>query len=943
MMARVPFVDARQARADFERISKLLSPVLLETLVSLLGHAPDPDGALNQLERLLSGERSTEIRQLFHQHPASLHFAVVVFATSKWLGETLIQNTDLFHTLDRDRSLEKTRSVDDYREAFARFRARAFDSDVALLLARFKRREYVRILLRDVLEIATLAEFTSEISALSDALIERALRACENDLQGRYGLPQFRGSDGRCSEVPFCVLAMGKLGGNELNYSSDIDLLYLYGDGEDAGMAAISVHEYFVRLAQQLTDTLSRVTGEGPVFRIDLRLRPQGGQGELAMPVGAAIRYYSELVQGWELQALIKCRFVAGDERLARAFLHGVQPHVYHKELNFVAIKTALVSLEKIQRGHHKTVRSSAISAKAGIDVKVERGGIRDIEFLVQCLQRVYGGQEKWLRSCGTLFSLQKLHDKRHISSSEYHQLSDTYVFLRRLEHLLQVQSGQQTHRIPSDDAQCRILYKALAGPDINVQSMNLSELVRSRMREVASIYDRIVYQQKAFQQQAAEQDDEAAATALLPDQPFARLLARLQIDSAELHNVVAEAAQTLNSRRNAIRFFGAATLVPERFTEVLKHPDAVRRVLPLFGESALLADLLTTHPDDVASVNAEAHEPIAMDGSSREEIMSQLRTSFRQGVIRGIARSFEGESIWESLARHSAAADAAIHHALQASGVPDGLAVFALGRLGTCELDVLSDADLLFVCREDSDTEQITRAVGVLVEILSAYTREGIVLAIDTRLRPHGKDGTLVVTPSQLQTYFSEEAEAWEALTYSKLRFVAGDADVAARTKGAIYTLRKRFSQQAALFADLGSMRARLEKLDRFTNLKTSPGGVYDLDFLIGALALKNQVEISTSDLRARLKELLGAGLLTNDQQKVLAKTAELLRTLEHCIRIVEGSSKKWLPANPEAAASLRQLLARMIGHESDSDLEQAVKSSMHSVRNIYNSLLGN
>src|SRR5207253_7115616 len=253
-------------------------------------------------------------------------------------------------------------------------------------------------------------------------------------------------AEGRAVTTPFAVLSLGKLGGNELNYSSDIDLLYLHGDGPEPPTAQISNREYFVRLAQQLTEILSRPTSEGAVFRIDLRLRPQGNEGELAISLSNALRYYSETAHDWERQALIKIRHSAGDLALARAFIRGVQPQVYSEKVNFVAIKTALVAREKIDRKRRKQI---AAEGNESINVKVDRGGIRDVEFLVQCLQRVYGGAEPWLRSGGTLFSLQKLHDKLHISGKEFHDLTSAYEFLRHVEHRLQLQQGQQTHRLP--------------------------------------------------------------------------------------------------------------------------------------------------------------------------------------------------------------------------------------------------------------------------------------------------------------------------------------------------------------------------------------------------------------------------------------------------------------------------------------------------------------
>ena len=253
----------------------------------------------------------------------------------------------------------------------------------------------------------------------------------------------------------FAVLSLGKLGGNELNYSSDIDLLYLYDDAEDAGAIAIPAREFFIRLAQELTAVLSTVSADGPVFRVDLRLRPQGTSGEMVVGCSQALRYYRGVAEDWELQALLKLRSSAGDVTLGREFVEQAQELIYCRELSLSAIKTAAHSLERIQRGG---MRHGA----AWLDVKNGPGGLREIEFAVQCLQRVHGGGESWLRASGTLFALQKLHDKRHIGDAEFRELGATYGLLRAIEHRLQCSQGAQAHRLPDSAMEQAALFRSL-------------------------------------------------------------------------------------------------------------------------------------------------------------------------------------------------------------------------------------------------------------------------------------------------------------------------------------------------------------------------------------------------------------------------------------------------------------------------------------------------
>ncbi len=255
------------------------------------------------------------------------------------------------------------------------------------------------------------------------------------------------------------MLSLGKLGGNELNYSSDIDLLYLCDDAEDAGTISIPAREFFTRLAQELTTVLSTVSVDGQVFRVDLRLRPQGASGEMVAGCAQALRYYRSVAKDWELQALLKLRHSAGDRMLAREFVEQVQELIYCEPLSLSAIQTAARSLERIRRG---VVRKG----NAGVDVKNGPGGLREIEFVVQCLQRVHGGGEPWLRSSGTLFALQKLHDKGHIGDAEFRELGAAYGLLRAIEHRLQCRQGVQAHRLPQAALEQAALFRSLARPN---------------------------------------------------------------------------------------------------------------------------------------------------------------------------------------------------------------------------------------------------------------------------------------------------------------------------------------------------------------------------------------------------------------------------------------------------------------------------------------------
>jgi glutamate-ammonia-ligase adenylyltransferase len=417
--AALSFAESASA-ARFARLRGLLPERAASKLASDLAAAGDPDRAVLQLEILLQ-RHPAEAKAAFSSSSLALRAAAVLFGSSQWLGQTLLLNPDLLRLFARNGGLTSGSSRELLRERLARFRMRLHSQPLPVILARFKRREYVRIFVRELLGIAPVPEITAEISALSDVLIGEALAQTESVLRGRYrGWPQLRSKLGYLYPGRFAVLSLGKLGGNELNYSSDIDLLYLYDDAEDAGAISVTAHQFFTELAQELTSLLSRVNPEGQVFRVDLRLRPRGSSGEMVAGCAQALRYYRGVAHDWELQALLKLRHSSGDAALGREFVEKAQELIYCDHLSLSAIRTAAQSLEKIQRGSNR-------QSNGELDVKSGPGGLREIEFAVQCLQRVHGGGEPWLRSSGTLFALQKLHDKGHIGDAEFRELCSAY------------------------------------------------------------------------------------------------------------------------------------------------------------------------------------------------------------------------------------------------------------------------------------------------------------------------------------------------------------------------------------------------------------------------------------------------------------------------------------------------------------------------------------
>ena len=950
--------------ARYAKLLALFPPKAAAELHRCLAASSHPDQAVLQLETLLQRHRDAALAA-FDGVSLALRACVALFSCSVWLGQTLLQNPDLLRFFARPGALETASWAEDFREQFARLRMRSHETPLPALLARFKRREYVRIFTRELLGLASLPEITGEISALSDVLIEQALLHCESELRGRYqGWPQLRSfapstpkpgalgtpPQGRVVPARFCVLSLGKLGGNELNYSSDVDLLYLYDDAEDAGALSITAREFFTRLAQEVTSVLSGFSADGPVFRVDLRLRPQGSSGEMVAGCAQALRYYQSVAHDWELQAVLKLRPSAGDAGLGRGFVERVQELIYANELSLSAIRTAAQSLERIRRG--------VTRYGGGLDVKSGPGGLREIEFVVQCLQRVHGGREPWLRSSGTLFALRKLHDKGHIGDAEFRELGATYALLRSIEHRLQCRQGAQAHRLPEASREQAALFASLReGEGGDAAPRDVAELKRimNSASELCACVLRFGSQ---------EQPGELSTHALRLGAPGSERLA------IELGTRSAVLAQTLLAKvgdptlRGLQRFLAAASTGEQRIRHAIDNVEWVEAALPVLAQSALATNILVCHPEDIVAL----FRSIGWDSFGCDTAVSvsdQLRVCARRAVLRSIGRSLlEGIPVWEVLREHTQSFDRILAQALSAAEAPSGLAIFAVGRLGTCELDVLSDADLVFLRSPECDPELAGRCAQTVVGMLSGYTREGSVIEVDTRIRPHGTEGTLVPSLRQLLHYFESDAKAWEVLAFGKLRWIAGDRRLEAEACEGVAALRRRFAGSAQFVPELRVMRKRIADSYGPDSFKGGPGGLYDLDFIMGLLEARHALPAVALQMPERLAALREQELLTEAQSAELLAAACLFRRLEHAIRIVEGRPRRWIPENDALRSGVERLLKISEFRPSTptpgppscepladrggtagvpgTPLEEVVRSRMRRLRDIFDSVLG-
>ena len=955
---------------DAERAARLAARIPAETgleaeeLLALCLASADPDGALASAMRALAARKER------YGRPAArsvLPHLVRICATSKFLAQALAARPRLVDLLGRARFAAQPRSA---HEAIrlARLRtARAADAvSLARRLRRHKQVEVLRIALRDLLG-ASVQEVTRELSQLSASAFEAAVRFHHRRLCAQNGAPQDGG---------FCVLGMGKLGGEELNFSSDADVLFVYDrDGHTSG--GLPHFTFYARLAEEVTRAIGspKATPEGGfVFRVDLDLRPEGRSGPIVNAIRGLELYYEAQGVAWERFALLKARPIAGDLRVGEEALQRLAPFVFRKYFD----------LKAIDEMRQLKARAEKEAARApGIDLKLGKGGIREIEFFAQALQLLHAGRDPNLRVRGTLRALDRLLYAGLISSRDRDELSEAYVFLRRLEHRIQMLAERQTHSIPEDGQERERLARRSGFASYAALERELAHHrgnVEGRFRDLLRVaggepLDEDPRAATAADALAGEEERAAALAELGFERPeaVAAELARLarrrgtpfsETAPPELQRfgplLVAELAAAPDPDQAALHLVDlfAALSNPRATAEMLAgSPRTARLLVSLFGSSDFLSRSLVKHPELIDQLVGRGSAPILRDrGEMRvelknrlaaqppdaESVLSELRRFHNEEVLRialhDVASALDVEQVSRQL---SDLADVCVGECLalakaevekrdgiprDALGGPASLVVIGLGKLGGRELGYHSDLDLLFLYSAPGETEKrvanhehFAKVAQRLISHLGLPLREGALYRIDTRLRPSGNAGPLVVSFEALQTYHSREARLWERQALLKARAVAGDEALLLRARAQVLEpslFRKIDRAEAA--RELLAMRERMEREiaaesgGRY-NSKLGRGGLVDVEFAVQFLQLVHGAEhptVRSASTPQALSELLEAGLLAPQDHRPLLRGYRFLRRLESRLRIVRDRSVDRIP---ESGRELRHLARRM------------------------------
>jgi glutamate-ammonia-ligase adenylyltransferase len=785
---------------------------------------------------------------------------------------------------------------------------------------------------------------TQELSNLTDAILACALQKVTSEIAERYGFPLIANASGESEPAGFAVLALGKLGGRELNYSSDIDLMFLYaGNGETSGPEKISNKEFYKKVANQLTNLLSTYTAAGVCYRVDLRLRPEGSLGDVCISLAGAQDYYSKRARDWELQMLIKARVAAGQPGLGQALLDFVEPSIYSTTLDFSTIETMSATRERIsEKLTRKRLR------KDEIDVKLAPGGIRDIEFLVQCLQRLHGVREPCVRHGSTLSALSNLLQKDLLSATEYSRLVSAYEFLRYLEHRLQLEDDRQTHALPTNQRELERLARRMPKVhQLGIASSNqLLQALNRHLENVQGIYDRIVHAQRplAYSHMPAGGSARDRGSRPAEERGSAGLSENLL---KSLDEAASNLAQRFRSHTNyrsdrALAFFLEGLLKHPTYLALLnRHPVLADYAIQIFDVSPFFSEELTRYPELLEEIGRVADHPArrwAFEGLAAPlNDVNGLRRFFRREMFLIQAGSIcLSEPVFQTLDRTSALAEFVIArayrialeqanaharaHATESKPFEEPrseMMIVALGRLGMREFDLGSDADLLFIIPDSEAVRQRfwTRVAEHVIEILTTYTGDGTILSLDTRLRPDGREGMLVQTESKYVDYFATKAEAWEGIAYMKARGVAGDTDRATVFLTELQQVDwRRYGQGGRSKQDLYQMRMRLQREQgTLSPLKAGQGGYYDADFILMYLRLKGAgMFFKSLNTPERIDVVEKMGHLERADAEFLLRATTFVRALDHGIRVVIGRAEEKFPRSHVQREMLAELMRR-------------------------------
>lgn len=855
--------------------------------------------------------------------PRELLHLLYLAGTSEALTLSLLRRPRDLRALSRDCASAGILGPSGLEEALGRFILAARDPSPEARFAAFRMLQTARIILGEVLGSLSLEQVTGELSALADAILRRAFAETYQPLRERLGVPLRRGGDGRPAPCGLAVFALGKLGGNELNYSSDVDLVFFYEE-EGATDRGEENHRFFSAWVREACALLTRPTPDGPALRVDPNLRPRGRDGEFTLSFSAAVAYYRDWAEQWERQAWMRARPCAADLAAGGRFLARME-EVLFKPYAFSGI--AYQNREARRKTLSRLRASRGEDARR--DIKEGPGGIRDVEFAVQALQLAHGQTDRWVRGPNTPQALARLSQKGHLTEPERAALARAYTILRRAEHWSQVQGMRQAHDLPEDDEGWTGLARYVGAEDPGALRATLKTL----RAETTRLFDRIC----ARLERASSEED--AAEGLLGPEGLRAALEGAGVQEphragallGELYRALEPYLTTPRRRNHFLRIHyslqrelagrpgthaGLLALHrllptlqenPSLLTLALDHPRLPRLVFWLAARSEVLLERMQQWPEllkkltyrDLQSIEGDLSpffppaDPDTMRRAQKEVFFLTGARALLMGEepvwVQWRLTDVAGFLLGNVFAR-------ACEETESVSGLSRGLlshsvCLLALGRMGTREMLPRSDLDLVpvkvgpWILPDDPERSAAveTALVRRLLDGLTAVTRHGALYPVDLRLKPYGTAGPLLVPADSLGAYFLNRADSWERVAWLKARPVAGDSSLGA---GAVRDARAAIFSRGLDGADLQrleDLRGRLAESDGTLEgmVKFSRGGLMTADLLLLAAQARARLDAGPLPRPELLRRLVDAGAIPDEGSPEIAAAVRFQEAL--------------------------------------------------------------
>jgi glutamate-ammonia-ligase adenylyltransferase len=908
-------------------------------LRAALRAAPDPLRAARLAQSVVEALEPASLDELTRDHASDLiRILAACCGTAPFLAPFLRRHPSWVPELVAS-GLERPRDVEALRASVSRALASAGEEPggAEAALRRVKYFELTRLTVRDAcpdwVPLEQSAVTLTELSQLADALLSGALEVAARRVAERSGPPRWKTRSGRAVELSFCVLGLGKLGSEELNFSSDVDLVYVYEAPPEplsasGGETDLAPADYFTRLARAIAPIASDTTVDGFLYRIDLELRPEGSRGPLVLSDEALAQYYETSADTWEKAAFMKARPVAGRLELGWRAIRAISPMIYRSSMDFAAVAGIRRLKDRVEEAHG--------GSESGFNVKIDSGGIRDLEFIAQSAQLLHGGRIPQLRSRSTQATLENMAAVDLLEPEAAAELLDAYRFLRRVENRIQMEAERQIHRVPADpEARARLA---------RATGFTGDDALRDFDGALAERRERVL---RHFASTDREGDADQISGIFERNAPG---LARFPTSRAMMEELAGAFARALASSpdremalNNLDRFVAGLSGRSFYFQLLMDRPELVPRLADLFGASRFLSDILARHPrlieplfenpDRLLLSKEELRADLAAlsrhlagdDGGTAgdpETALAALRLFHHRQIANvGLLDAAAAIDRDQAEAALSDVADVCVEGALafarqqlarRAAELPPAardarFLVVGMGKLGSREMGYGSDLDLIFLYDLDGSgpaaaaaQDHYVRLAQRLISALHTPTGEGECYEIDARMRPSGNQGTLVTSIDAFRRYHDGEAQTWERQALLRARPVAGDP-----TLGAEFDALRRSILERPLPADardeIHRIRRRMEtELAREGggrhDFKLGRGGQLDVENVVQLLRLQHGAAhpdlldpLSTPRSIERLRDI---GALDEATARTLSSGWEFLRRLAAGLRIVENRS---------------------------------------------------